>query len=236
MSVTFTPFEGVDQYRACAEPITALPTDQNTGTTISLGDDDYQSQSTPQPVLLYGQTYSLLYICSNGRVTFGSGDTDYTETINEHFEIPGISMLWDDLNPNSGGTIRYAQSLGDRVAITFVNIPEYSNTGSNTFQCELFYDGVIRLSWLGVNSNDNIVGLSAGGGTPQGFEEDDLSVADACGDPTTPGDVNGDGVVNVVDILAVMDVWGSCLRCPADLNGDGVVDVIDLLEVVGNWT
>ncbi|MDP7008141.1 MAG: S8 family serine peptidase [Phycisphaerales bacterium] len=236
MSVTFTPYENVDQYRACAESITELPTHPNTGTNVSLGDDDYQSRTTPQPVWLYGVPYSSLYICSNGRVTFGSGDTDYTESVGEHFEIPGISMLWDDLNPSSGGTIRYAESLSDRVVVTFENVPEYSSGGSNTFQCELFFDGVIRLSWLGVDSNDNIVGLSAGGGTPQGFEENDLSDSNDCGDPTVPGDVNGDGLANVADILAIVDAWGFCPNCPEDLNGDGAVNVVDLLEVVGNWS
>jgi len=236
MSVTFTPYENIDQYRACTQPITSLPSDPNSGSIVSLGDDDYQSQSIPQPVWLYGQPYSSLYICSNGRVTFDGGDTDYTEDINEHFAIPGISMLWDDLNPSNSGTIRYATSFGDRVVITFVNVPEYSNSGSNTFQCELFYNGVIRLSWLGIDSNDNIVGLSGGGGIPEGFEEDDLSTSSDCGDPVVLGDVNGDGLVDVADILAVVDAWGPCPICPEDLNGDGFVDVIDLLEVVGNWT
>jgi hypothetical protein len=234
MSVTLTPYSNIDQYRACAEPITSLPTDPNEGASISLSDDDYESRSTPLPVSLYDSSYSTLYICSNGRITFGSGSTDYTESIGEHFEIPGISMLWDDLNPSNGGTIRYATFV-DRVVVTFNNVPEYSNTGSNTFQCELFFDGVIRLSWLGVDSNDNIVGLSSGGGTPQGFEESDMSESSDCGDPTVPGDVNGDGIVDVTDLLAVMDLWGPCSGCNADLNGDGIVDTVDLLEVVGNW-
>ena len=233
MSVTFTPFGNVDQYRACAEPITQLPTDPSEGNSINLGDDDFETVY-PAAVFLYGEGYSSFHISSNGRITFGSGSTDYTETLSEHFDQPSIAMLWDDLNPSNGGTIRYA-TMVNRVVVTFDSVPEYSNTGSNTFQCELFYDGVIRLSWLGIDSNDNIVGLSAGGGTPQGFEEDDLSVADACGDPPTPGDVNGDGVVNVVDILAVMDVWGPCSACPEDLNGDGFVDVVDLLEIVAYW-
>jgi hypothetical protein len=234
ISITFTPYANVDEYRACAEPITSLPTDPNVGVVVNLSDDDFEAMSTQIPVKLYGETYSTLYICSNGRITFNGGSTDYTESISEHFAVPGISMLWDDLNPNNGGTIRFGTFI-DRAVVTFNDVPEYSNSGSNTFQCELFFSGVIRLSWLGIDSDDNIVGLSAGNGQPQGFEESDLSESNDCGDPPVPGDVNGDGFVNVTDLLAIMDVWGPCSGCDADLNGDGVVDVTDLLEVVGNW-
>jgi hypothetical protein len=49
-----------------------------------------------------------------------------------------------------------------------------------------------------------------------------------------PGDINGDGYVNVTDLLVVIDAWG-LTNSPADVNGDGIVDVSDLLDVVGNW-
>lgn len=49
-----------------------------------------------------------------------------------------------------------------------------------------------------------------------------------------PEDVNGDGYVNVVDLLAVIDQWGQ-VNSPADLNDDGIVNVSDLLMVVGSW-
>ena len=52
----------------------------------------------------------------------------------------------------------------------------------------------------------------------------------------TPGDVNGDGVVNLEDLLLVLGAWGPCPACPEDINGDGVVNVLDLLIVLGNWT
>ena len=235
MSLTLTPYNNIDQYRACAEPITTLPTDINEGSSVSLSDDSSSVQSTPQPVYLYGEPYTELYICSNGMITFGSGESDYTETLDEHFNRIEIAMLWDDLNPSTGGVVRYAE-FGDRVVVTFDGVPEYSSSNSNTFQCEMFFDGVIRLSWLGVDSNDNIVGLSNGGGTPVGFEESDLSALYDCGDPVIPGDVNGDGIVGITDLLAVVDAWGPCGGCSEDLSGDGVVDIVDLLEVIGNWT
>ena len=48
-------------------------------------------------------------------------------------------------------------------------------------------------------------------------------------------DVNGDSAVDVVDLLAVIDSWGSCDMCSADINDDGVVDVSDLLLIIGSW-
>ncbi len=52
--------------------------------------------------------------------------------------------------------------------------------------------------------------------------------------PTCTGDLNGDSIVNVTDLLAVIDQWGES-NSPADLNDDGIVDVTDLLIVVGAW-
>jgi hypothetical protein len=56
-------------------------------------------------------------------------------------------------------------------------------------------------------------------------------VADEC--PECP-DINGDGYVNVSDLLTVIDQWG-LTNSPADVNEDGIVDVSDLLIVVGSW-
>jgi hypothetical protein len=64
---------------------------------------------------------------------------------------------------------------------------------------------------------------------------DAIALLPGAGDPL--GDINGDGVVNVGDLLAVIGAWGLCpANCAADLNGDGVIDVDDLLIVVNNWS
>ena len=53
---------------------------------------------------------------------------------------------------------------------------------------------------------------------------------------TILGDIIGDGVVNVADLLAVIQSWGVCpASCAADLNGDGRVDVADLILVIAHW-
>jgi hypothetical protein len=49
------------------------------------------------------------------------------------------------------------------------------------------------------------------------------------------GDVTGDNVVDVEDLLAVLAAWGDIGGFPEDVNGDGVIDVDDLLIVLANW-
>ena len=48
------------------------------------------------------------------------------------------------------------------------------------------------------------------------------------------GDLNGDGAVNVNDMLSVVNQW-SLVHTSADINNDGVVNVGDLLLVISNW-
>jgi hypothetical protein len=50
-----------------------------------------------------------------------------------------------------------------------------------------------------------------------------------------PGDVNGDFVVNVTDLVAVITQWACAGSCAADVNGDGVVNVKDLIMVLTSW-
>jgi hypothetical protein len=56
----------------------------------------------------------------------------------------------------------------------------------------------------------------------------------------TPGDVNGDGLVDVVDLLYLVEAFGSVTgdanyNPQCDFNHDGLVDVVDLLDVVYNF-
>jgi agmatine deiminase len=54
-----------------------------------------------------------------------------------------------------------------------------------------------------------------------------------------PADLNGDGVVNVVDLLLLLGAWGPCPAppdpCPGDITGDGSVTILDLLEMLAAW-
>lgn len=51
-----------------------------------------------------------------------------------------------------------------------------------------------------------------------------------------PGDLNGDGVIDGLDLALLLGSWGVCGGCPTDLNGDGVVDGVDLAILLGGWS
>ncbi len=60
-------------------------------------------------------------------------------------------------------------------------------------------------------------------------------IPDGC---ETVGDTNGDGAVNVTDLLGLLGAFGACNTCgdcPADTNGDCLVTVTDLLALLANW-
>lgn len=57
----------------------------------------------------------------------------------------------------------------------------------------------------------------------------DMDPAMAC-----DGDTNGDGMVAVSDLLAVLGAWGAP-GGDADVTHDGIVDIQDLLLVLANW-
>jgi len=67
------------------------------------------------------------------------------------------------------------------------------------------------------------------------------SVAVLLNNPPSPpctADFNGDGYVNVIDMLGLLAHWGPCppgASCPWDLNGDEVVDILDFLDLFFSW-
>jgi hypothetical protein len=64
----------------------------------------------------------------------------------------------------------------------------------------------------------------------------DSGMIELGGAEPVPGDVNGDGIVDVVDLLSIISAWGACSGCPEDVNDDGTVNVSDLLIAIANWS
>ncbi|MHC5005573.1 MAG: S8 family serine peptidase [Planctomycetota bacterium] len=84
-------------------------------------------------------------------------------------------------------------------------------------------------------ASDPADGKAAAGPTASGSEKDSFVVGATAGaGGKAPGDVNGDGLVDAADLLAVLLAWGPCpaIGCAADATGDGLVDERDLRAVV----
>jgi alpha-tubulin suppressor-like RCC1 family protein len=180
-TLTFLPDGSRSFYGVCRTEAYAFPTDPSGGKVLSLADDSYatvQLAGSAQ-IPFYGVRYSTFYIGSNGYVTFSSGDSSYQESLARHFSQPRISALFDDLNPSHGGKVSWKQ-LPDRVAVTFQEVPKNYSGKPNSFQIEMFFDGVLRVTHLEIAIRDGLVGLSRGGGLPPEFAESNLNDYPAC--------------------------------------------------------
>ncbi|WP_320046838.1 S8 family serine peptidase [uncultured Ilyobacter sp.] len=232
LKLLFSPNSTIDFYAGCVEEITELPTDPAGGTTISLSDDDAEqiTLSDGAEVSLYGVSYGSFYVSSNGYLTFGASDTDYDETLEEHFAIPRVAALYDDLNPSSGGTVSWKQ-LEDRVAVTYLNVPEYNETTTNTFQIELFFNGDLHISYLDLAATDGLAGLSEGEGLDPDYYATDLSGMGACG--PKPPVASGDSVSTTANtpVTVMLTATDDGLPEPATL-----VYIITTLPTSGTLT
>jgi len=176
-SIMFTPTADRTSYSGSLQDITQLPTNPIGGVNLGLSDDNFVlvRLSKQARVRIFNQSFRSFFVGINGYVTFDTGDNDFSQTLEEHFEMLRISGLYCDLTASNEGAVT-AKQLSNRVAVTWQQVPEFSNTSPNTFQIEMFYDGRIRLSWLDIGSQDNIVGLSNGIGLSPNFEETDFSI------------------------------------------------------------
>ncbi len=229
MKLTFIPDGGPEGYSAYIEPLEGgvLPHEPTDGSVVPLSDDDSENISITggNSIMLYGESYTSIWVGSNGYITLGGSDTDYTEDLDDHFDTPRISGLFDDLNPSSSGTV-YRQQLADRMVVSYDAVTEYSTFNNNTFQIELHFDGTIVISWENIDSGDAIVGLSAGNGLDQDFIMSDLSTYP---EPSTQcrADMNADGDLNFLDVSLFLQLFGESNRS-ADFNDDGDMNFLDV--------
>ncbi|MBC7926426.1 MAG: hypothetical protein H7039_12285, partial [Bryobacteraceae bacterium] len=138
----------------------------NYGTFLSTCDDCTFLRTLPFPFTFYGQTYTQVYVGTNGYLTFGSGDTTYSETLNAFSNRPRISAFFDDLIGGQGVNVN--ESLPGRYVVSYVNNRHYSAGGSNTLQITLFNDGRILFGYKGITAlrTGSITGLTPGSGAP----------------------------------------------------------------------
>jgi hypothetical protein len=241
LMLTFMPDGSSAYYEACREEISGFPTDPNGATYVPLGDDDFAEVilSGGKEVLFYGSWYDRFCIGSNVYITFGAGDTEYSGTLENHFDMPRISALFTDLTPADNHSISWMQ-LDDRVVVTFKDVPIYGDKNAkNSFQIEMFFiDGAVCMSWLDIEATSGVAGLSEGYGLPPDLTESILSEYPPCW-PFC--DLNRDYVVGWPDLGMFVSHWleADCnipLWCGrADFDFSGAVDMFDWAVFAESW-
>ncbi len=199
--IEFTPVSNIpNKYIACTTSgVSNYNVDPAGGNVVNLGDDEYTSVtlSHGRKVYLYEVGYDTVYIGSNGYLTFTQGDTQNKENVENHFSMPRVSGMFDDLKPNKGGTISWKE-LPDRFVVTYDNVRTDGIISNDTvsFQIEMYYDGKIAITWLRIDPLDGLAGLSEGKGVPQNFMESDLTRYAGCIEPEgiVEGSADGEGI------------------------------------------
>jgi len=146
------------------------------GIPLTLGDDDSVEVPMSFNFDYQGSTYSSVFVNSNGNLTFGSGDTDFSESVGELLSgQPRIAPLWDDLSPNQGGMVLY-KSESDSLKVTFNDVPQFLAGDSNNMIVTLYDTGEVDIEYGNVDATDGIAGVTEGG-VASDPGETDLSAA-----------------------------------------------------------
>jgi hypothetical protein len=170
-------------------------------------------------------------------VQLGHGDGSFQpETIYLGSHAPNLAQITEVLtgDPDNDGDIDVMASNYASNDASF-----WANHGDGTFAPQVRY-GVglnpIDLSYADF-TGDGVGDLA---GTISSFPPLSGNVAIVPGTAGILGDLDGDGVVGITDLLLLLAAWGPCPdpcppSCLGDLNADCAVGITDLLILLANW-
>lgn len=159
----------------------------STGTPLSLADDAVSSSLNLGFTFYFGATaYSSVRVASNGMLMFAGTSTAYTNAplplngANSAPNIDGVMLpLWDDLNPSTGGQIRYLASgtAPNRVfTVSWLAVRYYNSNATATLQVQVHESGKFVYRYGAVDGNGGAHsgnGWSNPAGATIGFEVGD---------------------------------------------------------------
>jgi probable HAF family extracellular repeat protein len=127
----------------------------STGThldNVSDADDDFEAFDISFAFPYFGNSYSTVYVSSNGFITFGEGSSQYHNEALPSTSMPAneIAACHTDLNLGDSGDVYY-QEFEDRVVIQFTDAARYTGDGHESFQIVLQRDGAILFYYLDMN-------------------------------------------------------------------------------------
>jgi len=173
-----------------------------TGPNIGLGDDAITG-AIPLgfDFEFYGNTYSEVYICSNGFISFDSNAGMTAAQSRTPQTVPDptlpnnlVALFWGDLDPSAGGTIKF-QTFGSapnrKFVVEFLNVRYWNNPTETVSGQVHLYEG------------SNLVEIH-------------LISVDAGGQNKTMGIENADGTEALTDAVTNNNGWSSANPLIAD--------------------
>ena len=173
------------------------------GVLLDLGDDDSQEVAFDFTFPFQGGLYSSVFVNSNGNLTFGVGDGDFSESVFDFLGgAPRIAALWDDLSPNNAGLVVVREDT-DCLEVQFIDVPEFITTGANTFSVVFDVNGNVNIDLTALTAPDGLVGITEGNGAADPGETDlsaagPLPVAGTTYEIFTFGETNDLGGTSVI--------------------------------------
>lgn len=168
-TLVFMPGTNSLEYTACVRSLTGRFPDEHSPRAIKLKllDDDAVMVDLEAYVPFFGRTYRYVYVGANGVVTFESPEQGRPAGgLESHFERRRISIAYTDLVSRLGTVLYEVIEDGafSRAVITFFDVHEFGFSGAgNAFQMAISHaDGKIQMSYLDMNVNHAVVGLSPG--------------------------------------------------------------------------
>ena len=167
-------------------------------------------------------------------------------------------LLVGDFNRNPNDTEAYSQILAIPSMVRLFELPQKSHIRDSSLYDNIFFQtdfvkeylgrsGIDRFDETDFGNDDKAANLAVSDHRPvwavfgTNFEDDDGSNEDGStselaqtSEPADIHDVNGDGVINILDLVAVANGFG---ETEPDINGDGIVNILDLViiaEELGN--
>ena len=127
-----------------------------------------------------GMNYTSGFVSSNGFLALGMdpGSQCCDASLPNFFSgPPRIALAWHDMNPGSGGAVRF-QTFPGRAVVTWDAVPEFSSSMFHTIQIQIFDTGMIILAFDVLepvstgHRHDTIIGITPGNGAMDPGEVD----------------------------------------------------------------
>jgi len=174
-----------------------------------LGDEQTAELPIGFPFRFCGGEYTLVFLNSNGTLTFEGPSNSAEETTSGFFSgPPRIAGLWDDFDPEAGGAVSW-DTTPNSFRVRWDEVPEYASARRSSFGIELQRSsGEIRLDYGEIRAFDGLAGLSCGSRLTSRYEpQSDLSLL-----PSSP-----DQTINARNVSALYEQFVA-IR-PNDLQG-----------------